>query len=163
MTKVRHMTGEDAAEVAALLAGSWKRTYAPLIGAEKVADEVAGFTAERIAADLKRPHSEAFVALAEGGGISGYAYAIVEKGVLWLDRLHVRPEHQGSGAASALLSAVMINYLGEPSISLEVIEGNDRAIRFYEKNGFEPAERKSACGSIQGVPTRVMRRPLPRA
>lgn len=157
------MTGEDAAEVAALLAGSWRRTYTPLMGAEKADAEAAGFTAGRLAADLKRPHAEAFVALSETGEIAGYAHAFVEKGILWLDRLHVLPAQQGSGIAQALLQAVMTSYVGEPSISLEVIEGNDRAIRFYEKNGFELAERKSACGSIQGVPTLVMRRPLPRA
>ena len=163
MAKVRHMTGEDAADVAALLAGSWQRTYAPLMGAEKVAAEVADFTAERIASDLKRPHSESFVAVADDGAIVGYAYAIVEKAVLWLDKLHLLPEQQGSGIASALLQAVMVNYVGEPSISLEVIDGNDRAISFYEKNGFMLVERKSACGTIQGVPTLVMRRSLPRA
>ncbi|MBO6901950.1 MAG: GNAT family N-acetyltransferase [Rhizobiaceae bacterium] len=157
------MTGEDAAEVAALLAGSWRRTYAPLMGAERADAEAAGFTAERLAADLERPHAEAFVALADDDGISGYAYAVVEKGVLWLDRLHVLPAQQGTGVAQALLQAVMTSFVGEPSMSLEVIEGNDRAIRFYEKNGFVAAERKSACGSIQGVPTLVMRRPLPRA
>jgi ribosomal protein S18 acetylase RimI-like enzyme len=154
----------DAEAVSALLAGSWERTYAPLMGAEKVAAQnETKHGPDILKADLKRPHSESFVAIAGDGSVVGYAYAIVVKGVLWLDRLHVAPEQQGSGIAANLLRAVMANYVGEPSISLEVIEGNERAIRFYEKQGFETVERKGACGNIDGVPTLVMRRALSRA
>ncbi|MBO6719623.1 MAG: GNAT family N-acetyltransferase [Rhizobiaceae bacterium] len=158
------MTPADAEAVSALLRHSWERTYTPLMGAEKVAAQnESKHGAQSLVADLARPHSESFVASTENGTVAGYAYAIVTKGVLWLDRLHVAPEHQGSGIADGLLQAVMVNYVGEPSISLEVIEGNNRAMRFYEKHGFDVVERKSACGSIDGVPAIVMRRPLSRA
>lgn len=161
---IRHMTKEDAGAVAELVAGSWERTYTPLMGEEKVrAQNRERHTPDRIAADMGRPHSESFVAVSDDGAVVGYAYAIVVKGVLWLDRLHVAADHQGSEVAAGLLHAVMANYVGEPSISLEVIAGNERAIRFYEKQGFEVIERKSACGSIDGVPTLVMRRGLSRA
>ncbi len=164
MATIRHMTESDAEAVSALLITSWERTYTPLMGAEKVAAQnAARHGPESVAGDLKRPHSESFVAVDANGAVVGYAYAIVEKGVLWLDRLHVAPDHQGSDVAANLLRAVMANYVGEPSIALEVIEGNARAVRFYEKQGFDTVERKSACGSIDGVPTLVMRRPLPRA
>jgi ribosomal protein S18 acetylase RimI-like enzyme len=61
------------------------------------------------------------------------------------------------------MHAVMINYLGEPAISLEVIKGNDRAIRFYEREGFAVTEERDACGGIGGVASLIMRKPLPRA
>ncbi|MEX0955899.1 MAG: GNAT family N-acetyltransferase [Rhizobiaceae bacterium] len=158
------MTTDDAAAVAALVAGSWERTYVPLIGEEKVRSQNAQIhTPDRIAADMTRPHSESFVAVTGDGAVVGYAFADVVKGVLWLDRLHVAEDHQGSGVAAGLLHAVMANYVGEPSISLEVIEANQRAVGFYEKQGFQVVERKSACGSIDGVPTLVMRRALSRA
>jgi ribosomal protein S18 acetylase RimI-like enzyme len=164
VTAIRHMTADDAEAVSALLCGSWERTYTPLMGAEKVrAQNETKHGPESLTADLERPHSESFVAVADDGAVVGYAYAIVTRGVLWLDRLHVAPEQQGSGVAANLLRAVMVNYVGEPSISLEVIDGNDRAVRFYEKQGFDVIERRSACGSIDGVPALVMRRPLSRA
>ncbi len=164
MTTIRHMTEDDAEAVSALLRRSWELTYTSLMGAEKVAARNGTrHAADSLKADLKRPHSESFVAVSEAGDIAGYAYAIVEKGVLWLDRLHVAPDHQGTGLAANLLHAVMANYVGEPSISLEVIEGNDRAIRFYEKQGFVTVERKGACGGIDGVPALIMRRALSRA
>jgi ribosomal protein S18 acetylase RimI-like enzyme len=46
--------------------------------------------------------------------------------------LNVAPEHQGSGVAQRLLDEV----LGEGPAYLWVARGNDRAVRFYERNGF---------------------------
>lgn len=164
LATIRHMSEDDAEAVSVLLRASWDTTYTSLMGAEKVKVQNDGMhDPVSIAADLRRPHSEAFVAVTGDGVVVGHAYATVRKGVLWLDRLHVAPDHQGTGLAAGLLQAVMVNYVGEPAISLEVIEGNDRAIRFYEKHGFDVIEHNSACGSIQGVPTLVMRRPLSRA
>ena len=162
--RIRHMEPDDAAGAAALVSASWARTYGPLMGEERAAAESAKkHQPEMIAADMKRPHSESFVATAADGTVVGYAYAIVTKGVLWLDRLHVAPEYQGTGLAADLLHAVMVNYLGEPSISLEVLKGNDRAIRFYERQGFVATEERDACGNIAGVPALIMRKAIPRA
>src|SRR5690606_37380366 len=99
---------------------------------------------DRIADDLELPHSESLVAEASGG-IVGYAYAFVAEGALWLDRLHVAPDWQGKGVACDLLHAVLADFVGERAISLEVIEGNKRAIRFYEREGFVATERREAC------------------
>lgn len=46
--------------------------------------------------------------------------------------LNVAPEHQGSGIAQRLMDEAF----GEGSGYLWVAEGNARAIRFYERNGF---------------------------
>jgi len=157
------MTSADAGEVAALVDTSWRATYGPLMGPDKAAAESAKkHQPEMIAADLSRPHSESFVAEADGA-IVGYAYAKVEKGVLWLDRLHVAEARQGSGLAEGLMHAIIVNYVGEPSISLEVLKGNDRAIGFYVKHGFVMTEERDACGGIGGVPTLVMRKAISRA
>lgn len=162
--RVRHMTSEDVDAVAALIHASWLRTYGPLMGEARAEAESARKHAPgTIASDLRRAHSESFVAETEGGGIVGHAHAKVIKGVLWLDRLHLAPGEHGRGLASALLHAVIANYVGEPSISLEVVKGNDRAIRFYEREGFIVTEERDDCGGIAGVRTLVMRRAIARA
>lgn len=46
--------------------------------------------------------------------------------------LNVAPEHQGTGLAQRLLDGA----LGEGPGYLWVAQGNDRAIRFYQRNGF---------------------------
>ena len=164
LATIRHMREADADAVSALLIASWDRTYAPLMDAAKVrAQNDTRHQPEHIVSDMARPHAESFVAVAEDGKVVGYAFADVTKGVLWLDRLHIDPQYQGTGVAAGLLQAVIANYVGERSISLEVIEGNDRAIAFYRKQGFEVTERKGACGTIEGVPTLIMRRVISRA
>ncbi len=158
------MTAADVDAVAALIHRSWVATYAPLMGADRAAAESAvRHRPEQIADSLVRSHSESFVAEAANGSIVGYAHAIVVKGALWLDRLHVVPARQGTGLAANLMHAVMVNYLGEPAISLEVIKGNDRAMRFYEREGFVVTGETAACGGIGGVASLIMRKPLPRA
>lgn len=163
-TRIRHMTASDAGAVSRLVMASWVSTYGPLMGEERAAAEAGKrYRPDMIAADLARPHSESFVAEAVEGPIVGYAYAKVAKGVLWLDRLHVSAQHRGRGLGSALLHAVIANYVGEPSISLEVIKGNDRAVLFYQREGFAILEERNACGGIGGVPTLIMRKPMSRA
>lgn len=158
------MGPDDVGPVSKLISGSWERTYGPLMGVERAAAATAAKHApERILADLRRPHSESFVSQTFEGAISGYVYAYVSEKVLWLDRLHVDPTAHGAGVADALLRAVLADFIGEPAIFLEVLEGNDRAIAFYLKHGFENAERRTACGGIEGVPTLIMRKILSRA
>ncbi|MFH1797262.1 MAG: GNAT family N-acetyltransferase [Pseudomonadota bacterium] len=162
--RIRHMTANDVEQVAALIHTSWVSTYGPLMGEAKAEQESAKkHQPATIAADMKRMHSESFVGEEATGRIVGYAYAKVTKGVLWLDRLHVAPDHQGTGLAAGLLHAVIVNYIGEGSISLEVIKGNDRAIRFYEREGFMVTDERDACGGIGGVPTLIMRKAISRA
>lgn len=162
--RIRHMTADDVEQVAALVHASWVSTYGPLMGKARAEEESAKkHQPAMIAADMKRMHSESFVGEDPDGRIVGYAYAKVTKGVLWLDRLHVAPDHQGSGLAAGLLHAVIVNYIGEGSISLEVIKGNDRAIRFYEREGFMVTDERDACGGIGGVPTLIMRKAISRA
>ena len=55
-----------------------------------------------------------------------------------LQKIYVLPEYHGSGAGTALLHEVMqlANELYPEYIWLDVYEGNNKAIRFYERNGF---------------------------
>ena len=79
------------------------------------------------------------------------------------DRLHIEAQEFGGGVAVDLLHAVLAAHAGIPSIALEVIEGNDRAIAFYRKHGFEVVERRPAAHGVGGHASLIMRRMLPRA
>jgi len=61
--------------------------------------------------------------------------AIVHLMAMW-----VHPALRGSGAASALVQAVLAwaEGRGASSVRLDVIDGNDRARRLYERHGFQP-------------------------
>jgi ribosomal protein S18 acetylase RimI-like enzyme len=161
---IRHMEDADAEDVSVLLTASWRRTYEPLVGKERVADKTATLhRPDRLREELADPLSASFVAVASGGGIAGCAFDRKDRsGELWFDRLHVDPRWFGKGVAADLLHAVLAAFVGESSISVEVIRGNDRALAFYRKQGFEIAESHSHCGSLD-VPATILRRPLSRA
>lgn len=165
MTRIRAMTRNDLADVSRLLGQSWRRTYAPIMGDETVArlsDEK--HAPEKLAEELEDEDKMSFVAERADGSIVGYATAAMDaKGDVTLERLHIEPQAFGSGLAVDLLHAVLAAHAGVPSIALEVIEGNDRAIAFYRKHGFEVVERREAAHGVSGHASLIMRRMLPRA
>ncbi|TIU06965.1 MAG: N-acetyltransferase, partial [Mesorhizobium sp.] len=46
---------------------------------------------------------------------------------------------------------------------LEVLEGNDRAMAFYRKHGFEVVDRRAASHGAEGHASLIMRKLLSRA
>ena len=50
--------------------------------------------------------------------------------------LYVLPEYQGKGVGCQLLEAAVDKLSACPHLCLWAVKGNERAIRFYEKNGF---------------------------
>ena len=70
--------------------------------------------------------------------------------------------HLSRPAATVLLDADTISRTLS-RIAHEVIEGNDRAIAFYRKHGFEVVERRPAAHGVGGHASLIMRRMLPRA
>jgi ribosomal protein S18 acetylase RimI-like enzyme len=165
MTQIRTMTARDAPSVSRLLGESWRRTYSPIMGPETTArlsdDKHAP---ARLAAELLDDNKMSFVAERPDGSIAGYAMAAMDdRGDVLLDRLHIDKTEFGSGLATDLLHAVLAAHAGIPSIALEVIEGNDRAIAFYRKHGFEAVERRPAAHGVGGHASVIMRRLLSRA
>lgn len=165
MTHIRAMTAKDVPSVSRLLGESWRRTYSSIMGPEataKLSDHK--HAPEPLAAELADDNKMSFVAERPDGSISGYAMAAMDdRGDVLLDRLHIDKAEFGSGLAADLLHAVLAAHAGIASIALEVIEGNDRAIAFYSKHGFEVVERRSAAHGISGHASLIMRRPLSRA
>ncbi|PTE08543.1 GNAT family N-acetyltransferase [Mesorhizobium helmanticense] len=165
MTQIRAMTEQDVPAVSRLLGESWRRTYSPILGAEtttRLSDDK--HAPERLAAELADDNKMSFVAERTDGSIAGYAMAKMDAtGDVMLDRLHIDKREFGTGLAADMLHAVLAAHAGIPSIALEVIEGNDRAIAFYRKHGFEVVERKAASHGAEGHSSFIMRRILPRA
>jgi len=62
--------------------------------------------------------------------------APADRAEIWA--LYVKPSYWSSGAGRLLLQAVLrqIRVQGYSSVSLWVVVGNERAIRFYERAGF---------------------------
>jgi ribosomal protein S18 acetylase RimI-like enzyme len=164
MTQIRAMTEEDVPAVSRLMGESWRRTYGPIIG-EDEAGRISGekHSPTSLGADLSNSDRMSFVAERSDGSIAGYAMAELKEGDVMLDRLHVDKSEFGSGVAVDLLHAVLAAHAGMPSIALEVLEGNDRALAFYQKHGFEVVEQRAAPHGAAGHSSFIMRRLLSRA
>ena len=72
----------------------------------------------------------------------------------YVDQLAVHPDHWGRGIARALLDAAVA--LSPASLSLDVNEENERAVRFYQAAGFVVTSR--GTNPTSGRPTLRMER-----
>lgn len=122
-------------------------------------DRLAGYGEDRV-----------FVAEDDSGSVRGYAVFrwgttetadAVRDGEAELKELYVDPDYWGQGYGSALLEAGIDRLPDDvDALSLEVLDGNDIGINFYESRGFEPDGRSSFEVAGQSFPTRVYRRRL---
>ena len=84
------------------------------------------------------------VATSASGEIVGtVAGQVVTQGEGHIRGMAVRPDWQGRGVASALLAAIEAELRGRhcSRITLDTTEPLQRAMRFYERNGYRPSGR----------------------
>lgn len=67
----------------------------------------------------------------------------------WLDHLYCLPEYVGCGAGTKLLD---ISKQGQDKLRLWVFQRNERAIRFYERNGFVKVRETDGSGCEEKLP-----------
>ena len=152
---IRSPTADDAEELLRANEASWNASMAGVV--DKKLDEIAPFE-ERVARYREGiaavpPGMRLWVAEREGR-IVGHANVVVAKASGELSALYVVPEAWGSGVAAALHDAAMagMGELGATEAILWVLEGNTRARRFYEREGWSPdGETKSSVFELTEV------------
>ena len=128
MTSLRRAAATDAPAVADVFLRSFHATYAfPLAHTD---DEVREWVRTRLV-----PQMETWVAV-DGGAADAPArvlgFATVAPG--WLEQLYVDPDHLGEGIGRLLLDNAKVR---QPAgLLLWTFQVNERARRFYERNGF---------------------------
>jgi putative acetyltransferase len=68
----------------------------------------------------------------------------------WVDQLYVAPGHQGRGIGRRLLD--LAKERSEGGLELWTFQVNDRARRFYERNGFAAVELTDGSGNEEREP-----------
>ncbi len=90
---------------------------------------------------------DCLVVAATADELVGYAFLLPGSlALIWdaavLNEIYVAPAHRGTGLADWLLGAVLevaeAQALPLNRVVLDVSPGNDRAVAFYERHGFEP-------------------------
>ncbi len=91
------------------------------------------------------------VGLDDDGRLAGFVTLDQESG--YLDQLCVAPEARGAGLAKALLDHA--KRLARGVVELDVNEANERACRFYKREGFVLVTR--GASALSGLPTLRLR------
>jgi len=143
-TSVRPATSADADAIGRLQVETWTVAYAGLLPQETI--EAFDASARQAMwheglSRAPRPGSATFVALVEeevvGFATVGASYS--EDGTGELYAIYVHPSSWGNGAGRALIerAEASLRESGFPSALLWVLEGNERAERFYRAAGWE--------------------------
>jgi predicted GNAT family acetyltransferase len=160
---IRRVHPADAARMRALrlemLADS------PLAFLETLADAAARPHAEyaaRVAGHARGDRAAQFVAERAGrfvGHAGGHALPD-QPGVTVIFAVYLTPAYRGSGLLAGLVDAVAAWSLaaGRPELMLEVLVGNDRALRAYQRLGFTDTGVRVAHPTIPALTELQMRR-----
>ena len=133
-----------AAAVADLpeLADVAARTFPLACPASASEDDIATFIRESLSEPrfgdyLADPDRRVLVARMDGRMI-GYAMLVRSADGVELSKIYVLPDGHGTGASAALMTAALdaVKELGAESVWLGVNQRNERAQRFYAKQGF---------------------------
>ncbi|MET8892907.1 GNAT family N-acetyltransferase [Streptomyces albogriseolus] len=146
--RIRPMTADDGAEVAAMRVRGWQRAYRGMMPQAYLDAMDVAAEAERQRARLAAGDGSVvnLVAEAEDGVLAGWAAygpyrdGGVRTGDGELYALYLPPERIGQGVGRALLTEVTgrCAAAGLPRVFLWVLKENTRARRFYEAAGFAP-------------------------
>jgi GNAT superfamily N-acetyltransferase len=161
---VRRVRIEDAARMRALrlemLADS------PLAFLETLADAAAlphGEFTNRVARSSVGHFCAQFVAEVDGRfvGHAGGIAAPDDPKVTIIFAVYVTPARRGTGLLEQLIDGVAdwSRSVGRPELMLEVVVGNDRALRSYERLGFADTGVRVAHPVIPALTELQMRRP----
>ena len=158
---VRLAVPADARRLADVAAATFPLACPPSVTAEAIADHVASRLSEAVfAGQLADPGHVLLVAETDddpSGAFPGYAMLVAGEpsdpdvaGALRfrptceLSKLYVTRDQHGTGTARTLMSRALdeARALGSAGIWLGTNEANARALRFYEKSGFEVVGRR---------------------
>lgn len=137
---IRPATPADVEAISAIHISARQHAYADLLSPQALSVMAEGVTPQMWA--MRLPAGWGLVAV-EDGTVVGFVYVCPNPeglpGVGDLMALHVDPAHQGRGIGGRLHDAGLeiLTRHGFSSFVLWVLEGNERAMRFYRRRGWK--------------------------
>ena len=135
---VRAATNADLDQVADVYLESWRAGYADLLEPDILDQQLAQRASYNWQDAIAR---DRVLVVTDGARVAGVAHIKShhpsDRG-LWIEMFYVRSSAWGTGAATALLDAVLSDARasGHEAIWLNVVEEQERARRFYERQGW---------------------------
>ncbi|ARJ51150.1 GNAT family N-acetyltransferase [Staphylococcus lutrae] len=135
MYEVRIATPEDVHGIRNVATKAWYNTYLNIYAASTVNELLAASYNE--AHLLKRLEDQLFMVAIEDGEVVGFAN-FIQGSELYLSAHYVRPHSQNRGYGRLLLEKGLDHVGGAyDAVYLEVDTQNEKAVEFYEQEGFE--------------------------
>ena len=158
---IRRVDVADADAVALVRVRSWQAAYAGLLPASYLDAMDVAHNADLFRRRLSAPavHSDDWLVEWEGqivgwGNIQSTSRdEDAEPGCAELIALYVLPSHWGYGLGHRMMHHLMavLADVGSKRVTLWVLEGNQRARAFYERQGFEVDGRRKEVSLLEGV------------
>lgn len=147
MLAIRPVTEADVPAVVAAQVAGWRAAYAGIVPDDYLRDiSPPAWVARHLDRLRARPPREAYLLAEVNGRTAGFVRAGECRdgdhgpatGEVWA--IYVDPAHWDTGVGHALLDAALdaLRRAGFTAATLWVLEANDRARRFYARNGFTP-------------------------
>lgn len=146
----------DVEGIAEVHVAAWQRAYQGLLPAEVLAAQSVERRTEAWTSQLRDAGVAAWVSRDSRGIINGFVAAgasrdaDAEPSTGEVYAVYVHPDAWGSGAGHALVSSASASLADDyEAATLWVLAGNDRACRFYERQGWRPdgSQREEARGA----------------
>lgn len=162
-TPIETATIRDVPAIQRVADWSFHAAYADLLEPELIDALLSEWYAtERLREQIDDPES-VFLVARRGGRVRGYVNVDPHEtpDAYFLSRLYVEPSLWGGGVGTELLTAATRRLDGERErIELTVLAGNERAIAFYERHGFEHVGTKTTTLGPTDVEECVYSKPL---
>ncbi len=139
MLELRRATSDDAADVGEVFLAAFHATY-PAFPTVHTDDEVRAWIAEDVV-----PTTECWVAIDDSRVVG-----MLSLTPGWIEHLYIAPERVGEGIGRRFVDLAKARAAGR--LELWTFQVNDRARRFYERNGFEPVELTAGEGNEERQP-----------
>lgn len=140
MVQIRLISKEELFKVKAIANQTWPSTFAAILSAEQIAYMLNWmYDLELLKSQMENGHGF-LIAEAQGTaiGFAGFELNYKNGPKAKLHKLYLLPSSQGKGAGKALLLEVARRARegGQQSLTLNVNQFNEKAIRFYQSQGF---------------------------
>ncbi|WP_279581465.1 GNAT family N-acetyltransferase [Fodinicola feengrottensis] len=161
----RAASADDAEQVAALHAASWRRHYRGAYADSFLDGDVVADRRVVWSVRLAEPAGSITVLGEDAGGLAGFIHVILDKDAEWgslIDNLHVAHRCQGTGVGTALFAQVgpeILERATDSGVYLWVLEQNLAAQQFYRARGGVSVE-KAPVPPPGGVPSRLKGAPM---
>lgn len=149
----------DLPRVTALAERVWPVAFKGLIPDAEIPRIVAQvYSTAQLEADMDAGH--AFWIARINGQDAAFCASYKEDGTIWLKKLYVRPDAQGTGLGSILTATAIAHFRPAREMALFVKNDNVKAIGFYERAGFTIAREVPVVMGHMHFTDYVMVRPL---